>query len=138
MKKYLFIALGGMLGAVSRFFMLSINIAVRLEGFPINTLITNIVGSSILSMIMGAISKGLRLKEEIRIGLCVGFLGSFTTFSTLCKESVFLLKQQKIMLFFIYVFLSVMLGLGTAFLGIKIGETWIRKRVMLKEEGEAD
>ena len=46
-----------------------------------------------------------------------GFLGAFTTFSTMCKETVQLMSSGLHILAFLYILLSILLGLGAAWLG---------------------
>ncbi|MBR3321539.1 MAG: CrcB family protein, partial [Exiguobacterium sp.] len=50
-----------------------------------------------------------------------GMIGSFTTFSTFSVETIRLLDESRIGLALLYVFLSITLGLGSSWLGYRVG-----------------
>jgi len=54
----------------------------------------------------------------LRPFLAVGFLGSYTTFSTLAVETVLLVKDGRVALGIGYTLMSVSAGLALAYLGI--------------------
>ena len=83
MKKYLYIGIGGFLGANVRFFIKSIYNGN--STIPFATFMINIIGSFLLALILTLCIKILNRKEHIKLSVTVGFLGSFTTFSTFCK-----------------------------------------------------
>ncbi len=47
----------------------------------------------------------------------IGFLGGLTTFSTFSYESIALIKSERWMSFFVYVFSNLLLGFGLTFVG---------------------
>ena len=91
----LWVALGGALGSVSRFW-LAMTVAERLEEiFPWGTLTVNVLGSFIIGFV--AILTGpdgrLFVPADARIFVIVGFCGGFTTFSTFSLQTLTLLRD---------------------------------------------
>ncbi len=91
----LLVALGGALGAVSRFLLSGwANKTITLLGFmPAGTLLVNIIGSAIMGLLYGLIVEKGVLPDNIKPLLMAGFLGAFTTFSTFSLEAVNLIEQ---------------------------------------------
>ena len=81
------VALGGGLGALARYGMAQ---ALPPEdgGFPLATLVTNLLGCFALGLLVGALPHRTRLRALVGTGL----LGGFTTFSTLALETDRLLE----------------------------------------------
>lgn len=118
MKKYVLIGIGGFLGAISRYSIKNVIIFNPHRAIPLNTLLINISGSFILAFFLTAAFKYLNTSEDIRIGISTGFLGAYTTFSALCKETVMLLNNGSIYPALLYLALSSVLGLGAIFSGV--------------------
>ncbi len=139
MRKYIYIMVGGMLGAVLRFTIKNIHILNVQESFPLNTLLTNITGSFILALFLTVAFEVSDFDADIRLGIATGFLGAYTTFSTLCKEIVVLIISGKTFLAIIYMILSVTLGLAAAYFGNVLARVTISKLVRdtkIIDEGE--
>lgn len=117
MRKYVFIGLGGFLGAVLRYLIEGVQICGYHENVPLNTLIINVGGAFILALILTVAFEIWEFSPDVRIGISIGFLGAFTTFSTFCKETVGLIHAGDYFSAISYVTVSVMLGLGAAYLG---------------------
>ena len=75
------IGTGGFFGAISRF-LLSSAVAT-----PFDTLTVNVLGSFALGMLMFDTELLGYVSQRVRMGLGIGFLGSFTTFSTFAVQS---------------------------------------------------
>ncbi|MBM4363997.1 MAG: CrcB family protein [Deltaproteobacteria bacterium] len=56
-------------------------------GFPSGTIVVNLVGSLLFGVVWGA-TEGLARESEVRLALLTGFLGAFTTFSTLAFDTL--------------------------------------------------
>lgn len=136
MKKYIFISIGGALGAISRYLIK--NIEITNNNFPINTLIINITGSFLLAFILTIAFKYWNFNSNIRLGIATGFLGAYTTFSTMCKETSNLFIKNMYPIALCYISLSILLGLLFAYLGSilahKIGAKLVHLNSIAKEE----
>jgi fluoride exporter len=117
------VLLGGALGALARFELGNFVGTRWNHGFPLGTFIINILGCFLLGMIHVFVLERTILSSEWRIGLGVGFMGAFTTFSTFSYETVVLLEEGSHLLAFGYVSLSMFAGLIAAFLGIFLART---------------
>ena len=127
MRKYFFIAVGGILGAILRFLIK--NIHMYKGNFPLNTLIINIIGSFILALILTLAFEVMDFDSDIRLGIATGFLGAFTTFSTMIKETVVLINSGYYYSAILNLTVSTLLGLVVAYLGIVIAREVISKMV---------
>lgn len=116
MKAVLLVALGGALGAVSRYGLMLLSVRLFGAGFPIGTLIVNVAGSLAMGLLLAVIERHVALEPVLRPFLMAGFLGAFTTFSAFSLDANGLLFRGEAGLALLYVALSVMLSLG-AFAG---------------------
>lgn len=110
----LLVALGGFFGAISRFI-----ISQRLSKnttFPVGTLTVNLIGSLFLGIIIG-----LELPSAVALLLGTGFLGAFTTFSTLSFEMVKMIQNKQIKQWIMYVLTTYGIGFLLAYIGYLIG-----------------
>jgi len=113
---FLLVFLGSGLGGMARH---GVGLAaVRLgQGFPFGTLAINIVGSTLMGVVVGwyALRGG---GQPLRLFLATGVLGGFTTFSTYALDGVLLLQRGETAAALAYIFGSVGLGLGGLLLGL--------------------
>lgn len=122
MEKAIWISIGAVLGANLRYWV-SDWAALRWGShFPFGTLLINISGSFMLGLIMAMISEHYVMDPRLRLVLTIGFLGSYTTFSTYAFESISLLQQGQGWLAFFNLFGSSLLGGFFALCGIWIGK----------------
>lgn len=117
----LIVGFGGFVGSVLRYLMGFIPIHES-SAFPINTFLINILGALLISLIAFYIThssfnqiNSSTLKMLI-LFLKVGVCGGFTTFSTFALETGDLIKAGNVEIAFLYVLLSVMIGVGVIFL----------------------
>jgi CrcB protein len=120
------IAIGGALGALARYSVTRI-IAVPPHGFPWATFWTNMSGAFVLGFFLTFVLERLPPTRYLRPFFAVGFLGSYTTFSTLATETVVLLKDGYVVLGIGYTLASVGLGLVLAYLGIALARPRIKE-----------
>ncbi len=119
------IASGGAAGAITRYAM-----GVLIKSFLYNsfyaTSIVNILGSFLIGYLI-SIESAKNLSEDfIKFFLIIGFLGSFTTFSSFSYESIELFSSSKIFTSLFLIILSVILCIFSAFLGMYINKLWLR------------
>lgn len=90
--KYLWIGLGGFLGANARFLVQQWAAARWGADFPYGTMIANVTGSFIIALFLTLITEQFLVSPEFRLFVAVGFLGGFTTFSSFSFETFTLLR----------------------------------------------
>lgn len=115
------VAIGGASGAVTRYLIDGLVAARAAGAFPWGTLVINLSGSLLLGLLFAlAIERGI-LPPSVRAPLMIGFLGAYTTFSTLMLESWRLWEGGALGLALVNAFGSVVLGLVAVFVGLTIG-----------------
>jgi CrcB protein len=133
-RKYIFIASGGALGAMLRFAIENSYICNYHGIIPLNTLLINISGSFLLGLILTVAFEVWNFDADIRLGIATGFLGAYTTFSTFCKETAKLIAGGQYYAAISYMTISTMLGLAAAYFGIILAREIIAKLVKGKRE----
>jgi CrcB protein len=117
-NRFLFIAIGAALGANARY-LIGLWAANRLgAAFPYGTLIVNITGNFLLGFVITLTTERLTIAPEARLLLAVGFLGSYTTFSSFTVESLGLLRDSGLWPGLINILANNMIGLICAALGV--------------------
>ena len=115
------IALGGAAGAASRFLVDSF-VSERFGGaFPLGTFVINLSGSFLLGLLFALAVEGARLPTDVRSALMIGFLGAYTTFSTLMLESWRLVEDGAVALAAANLAGSMLLGVVAVVAGLAIG-----------------
>lgn len=115
------IALGGAAGAVARY-LVDTSIAQRASGaFPWGTLVVNLSGSFVLGILFALTLDRDVLPATIRGPLMIGFIGAYTTFSTLMLETWRLAEDGAVGLALANVVGSSVLGIAAVFVGLWLG-----------------
>ena len=119
MFKLFIIGLGGFFGAISRYaFSGWILRSFENSYFPYGTLAVNLLGC----LAIGFLAEVSELKQifnpEIRLLIFIGFLGSFTTFSTFGLEVFNLLRDGSIIPALLNLAAHIFLGLLAVWIGI--------------------
>lgn len=118
----IYVALGGAAGTLARYGLGSW--AQRWSiGFPVGTLLINVIGSLLLGFLMRVLVEST-VGAELRVALTIGFCGGFTTFSTFSYESARLLQDGSWGRAASYVLGSVLLSLLATFAGLAAGRLW--------------
>jgi len=117
----LLVGVGGALGAMARY---SVDqLATSYTGSTLlGTFLANISGSLILGLLVGVLSNHDIWPAETRMFLAVGFLGSYTTFSTLSLATVQLLQKGDLSTAALNLGASIFLGIGAALIGFVVGK----------------
>ena len=119
---WILVAAGGALGAVSRY---AIDRAVEAAIGPtvLGIFLINVTGSFLLGVFVAA-AAGEDWPSSTRLLVAVGFLGSYTTFSTLTVASVQLAESGELARAALNIVGSMAVGLVAAFAGILLGRAF--------------
>ncbi len=118
MSIYIAIALGGSLGAISRYWVSSTTYAWLGSNFPYGTLMVNVAGSLVMGFLTVLVVHRFDVSDELRLGLLVGFLGSFTTFSAFSMDTVHWIESGELIKAMVYVLTSVLFCVVGAWIGL--------------------
>jgi len=125
MSIYFAIAVGGSLGAMSRYWVSMTTYQWLGQNFPHGTLAVNLLGSVAMGFLSVLIVQRFQVSDEIRIGLLAGFLGSFTTFSTFALDTLQLATSEAVFKAVLYVLLSVVLCILGVWAGLAAAKQMI-------------
>ncbi|WP_297818446.1 fluoride efflux transporter CrcB [uncultured Paraglaciecola sp.] len=120
MTIYIFIALGGALGACLRYFLSQLMLQWFGKGFPFGTLLVNIVGSFFLGFLYSLLEHGQLEAALWRTTIGIGFLGALTTFSTFSVDTLMLFQQGLWFKAALNVTLNILCCLFAAWLGTQL------------------
>lgn len=114
------VAVGGFVGAPTRF-RLDQLVKDRFEtGFPLGTFLINVSGSFVLGLVTGLGLAG-HMPELVKALVGIGFCGAYTTFSTWSFETIRLIQENALLRAFLNAFASLAVGLVAAGAGIALG-----------------
>jgi fluoride exporter len=118
MLQYLWIGLGGFIGANTRYLLQQWAANHWGAHFPYGTLVINVSGSFVIGLFLTLATGRLALPPETRLFVAVGFLGGYTTFSSFSYETLQLLEQGQWGSAALYFLGNIGLGMLGVFLGV--------------------
>jgi CrcB protein len=122
LQKYLFIAIGGALGSIARYWVGSA-IGGRMGfRFPYGTLIVNLTACLVIGFSVTYMGKFADLNPAWRFFIPIGFIGAYSTFSTFEWETLSTLRSGAFVLAALYAGGSLVLGLIAVWAGSMAGE----------------
>ncbi|MEH6987055.1 fluoride efflux transporter FluC [Cytobacillus firmus] len=116
---YILVGAAGFLGAALRYSM-GVFLFQESAVFPIATLTVNLLGSFLLAWLTTGLMVRFSLPAHIKTAIGTGFVGSFTTFSTLSVETAALFLDGKTALAVLYIAASIIGGLWMSRLGFRV------------------
>lgn len=115
---FLIIFLGGGLGAALRHGVNLLADRMIVSSFPFGTLTINVLGSTLMGVIVGYFALKGETSQHWRLFLTTGALGGFTTFSTFSLEAVLLYERGATAAATLYVAASVGLSVAGLITGL--------------------
>jgi CrcB protein len=119
MRTVLAIVVAGALGALARYALQAV-IDPRSGALPWGTFVINVSGSFLLGLVFTLTTERLTVEPWLRTALTVGFLGAYTTFSTLAFETVRLLDGGEWVAAFLNMAGSAICGVVAVLAGIMV------------------
>ena len=117
LQRLLSVIAGGFLGTIARY-LLSLAIQGLLgKSWPFDILTINITGAFLIALLTTFAEAAILIGPKRRLFFNVGFLGAYTTFSSLALGSVNLLTGQQLWLALLYIVCSLLGGILAVLLG---------------------
>jgi fluoride exporter len=115
------VALGGALGSSARYGLDRLIERSSSAVFPWSTFTINATGCFLIGVISAALVDRHHLPAWLRVGLVVGVVGGYTTFSTFAQEALDLGEIHHVLVAAAYVLASVAVGITAAYAGGVVG-----------------
>ena len=120
MNNVILVAIGGALGASSRYLSGRAIMHLLGPGFPWGTLFVNVFGGLLMGLLVGLMAFKISGGENLRLFMAVGFLGGFTTFSAFSLEMIKMIETKAFAQAGMYLGASVLFSLAAVMLGLMI------------------
>ena len=117
MQKTIFIALAGLIGTLSRYWLAGFVSRQYGDNFPWGTLIVNLIGSFLAGALYHLAEERLLISPTLRTVILIGLIGGFTTFSSYGLQTFTLLRDGQVGLATLNVAVSNVLGLLMVWMG---------------------
>ena len=111
LRDFLFVMIGGALGAALRYATALLTNGFRLLTLPVGTLVVNLLGCILLGLLTGLAERHAAIPRHTMLLLTTGLCGAFTTFSTFSAETIKALEGGQTLAAILYVAVSVVVGL---------------------------
>ena len=119
---YLAVAIGGALGALSRFGMGQWLADSGYAHLHPATFLVNVIGALLIGILfIGA--ERFKLSEPARLGMSVGFLGAFTTFSAFSLQLLTDIQEGEVLRAVSYAAATVFLCLISCLVGVELARS---------------
>lgn len=117
----LVIGAGGFVGAIARYLVDGRVVQYTGAALPWGTFAINISGSFAVGLLFALITERAVLPAELRGPLMIGFLGSYTTFSTLTLEAWRMIEDGAWLSATLNLGGSIIVGLAAVIAGVALG-----------------
>ena len=122
MDKFIWIAVAGALGSLTRYGVATYVQRRADTDFPWGVFAANMAGSFLFGLIWAYSEEREWVNEDLRAFVFAGFLGAFTTFSTFAFDNVQLARASNWQFFAMNIVLTNAVGIAIAFAGFKAGK----------------
>jgi fluoride exporter len=118
MVKYLMVAIGGGLVSMLRFWVGGIVSGRMGSPFPYGTFLINCTASFLIGFIITLLAEKMHWSPNLRFPIPIGFIGAYSTFSTFEYETFRVIQDGELLVAFLNVVLSVLVGFAAVWLGV--------------------
>jgi CrcB protein len=115
------VGVAGFFGAGSRYWLDGLVSRATSGSFPWGTLVVNVSGCFLIGLLTTVLTERLLPHPALRIAITVGFVGSYTTFSTFSYETLRQIQEGAVGLAAVNVLASVVIGISAAWIGVILG-----------------
>ncbi len=119
--RVLYIALGGALGTSCRYGVGLFTRNFLTKEWPLGTLVVNVLGCFLLAMVMEVFNRGVRMNEDLREAVTIGFCGGLTTYSSFNWDATSLFRTTSTYSSAIYLVATLVLCGLAGVAGILVG-----------------
>lgn len=126
------VGMGAFFGTLARY-QIGEWLPAEKDGWPMATFLINVVGAFLLGLLLQVLlqhGKDEGGRRILRITFGTGFMGAFTTYSSLATSVAVLSRDNHILLAVLYGGVSVLLGIGAGALGIGIATHRHKRRII--------
>ena len=123
MPVFVAVALGGAAGSLARYSLDRLIERRSFAVFPWSTFTINVSGCLLIGVLTAAIVDRHHTPAWLRLGLVMGFVGGYTTFSTFAQETLDLTEEGHLTTAMLYSLGSLALGVAAVYIGMCIGRT---------------
>ena len=122
--RFLWVALGGALGALARYTIGAWIFSRMGTRFPYGTFVINLTGCFVIGLVLTILDHHTELPSAWRLTVPIGFVGAYTTFSTFEFET-YRAAQERPSIALLYVVSSVVLGYFAVYIGIQTSKLFL-------------
>lgn len=124
LNKFTLVMAGGAVGSLLRYLVQGWGQSLTKGTFPIGTLTVNTIGCFMIGVLNTAFAGPIPIRMEYRVGLTVGILGGFTTFSSFGWETFSMANEGQGLRAMMNMLLSITLGFVSVWVGYRVAERW--------------
>jgi CrcB protein len=121
MPVQLAVAVGGAVGAIARYVVDRFIEAREFAVFPWSTFAINVSGCFMVGVVITTLVDRHHVPAWLRVGLVMGVLGGYTTFSTFGQETLDLIEEGRLAIALAYAGATVAVGVVAVFAGSRMG-----------------
>lgn len=122
MRTVVAVGVAGFFGAMARYGLEGFVSSRDGGSFPWGTLVVNVSGSLVIGFLFAVLIEGrVVVVPWLRTAMTVGFVGAYTTFSTLTLETFRLVEEGSLGLAGANAFGSLAIGLVAVYVGVVVG-----------------
>ncbi len=120
MSLFISIFIGGGIGALTRYVLIEQINKSLMSSFPYGTLTVNVIGAFLIGLVWNYFAAKINISDNLKVFITIGFLGSFTTFSSFNVDIFELMQNDNILISIIYIIGTFALTVGAFFLGMSL------------------